>query len=293
VSAATWRIPLALAVFLAVAGVWHLLSREAPADCHLANLRIDESSGLARSRRSDGVFWTHNDSGDGPFLYAFNRRGEDLGTFRVARADHVDWEDLAAFNLDGRHLLLIGDTGDNARQRPHGTLYLVEEPAVPASGTAEATLLRTIRFRFQDGPEDGEGVAVDPTSRTVLIATRYHEPRCDVYALPLLDNEPAEPLVARRIARLPIDVGNAMDISPDGRRAVIGTYGDAYEFTRRKGETWAEAFSRPPRVLAMPRRRKGEAVAYGADAETLHLTSEGSPCRLWTVRRAEAAERGN
>src|SRR5262245_20994043 len=41
---------------------------------HLANLEnqsVKESSGIAASRLNAGVFWTHNDSGDDPFIYAF------------------------------------------------------------------------------------------------------------------------------------------------------------------------------------------------------------------------------
>ena len=32
--------------------------------------RITESSGLAASRQHPGIYWTHNDSDDGPYLYA-------------------------------------------------------------------------------------------------------------------------------------------------------------------------------------------------------------------------------
>jgi len=47
------------------------------APVHLVNLEnqsIKESSGIAASRRNAGIFWTHNDSGDGPFIYAFDRQ---------------------------------------------------------------------------------------------------------------------------------------------------------------------------------------------------------------------------
>src|SRR6266568_6264490 len=37
--------------------------------------RLVESSGVAVSRAYPGVLWTHNDSGDGPYLYATDLRG--------------------------------------------------------------------------------------------------------------------------------------------------------------------------------------------------------------------------
>ena len=57
---------------------------------------ISESSGLVASRTTPGAYWTHNDSGDGPFIYAFDTRGDSLGTFRVTGAQARDWEDIAA-----------------------------------------------------------------------------------------------------------------------------------------------------------------------------------------------------
>src|SRR4051794_6987818 len=39
---------------------------------------ITESSGLAASRKHPGVFWTHNDSGNGPYIFAITRDGHLL-----------------------------------------------------------------------------------------------------------------------------------------------------------------------------------------------------------------------
>jgi hypothetical protein len=64
----------------------------------LANLKnpsVNESSGLVASRSMPGVYWTHNDSGDGPFIYAFDAAGESRGVFRVSGAQARDWEDMS------------------------------------------------------------------------------------------------------------------------------------------------------------------------------------------------------
>ena len=53
---------------------------------------ISESSGLVASRTTPGAYWTHNDSGDGPFIYAIDTRGDSLGTFRVIGAQARDWD---------------------------------------------------------------------------------------------------------------------------------------------------------------------------------------------------------
>ena len=80
---------------------------------------ISESSGLAASRSTPGAYWTHNDSGDGPFIYAFDTRGDSYGVFRVTSAEARDWEDIAAGPgpQANKSYLYIGDIGDNDAKR--------------------------------------------------------------------------------------------------------------------------------------------------------------------------------
>src|SRR5678815_6027173 len=60
---------------------------------HLANLgnpAVKESSGIAASHFNTNILWTHNDSGGGPFVYAFDRQGKHRGVWRVTGAQAVD-----------------------------------------------------------------------------------------------------------------------------------------------------------------------------------------------------------
>lgn len=61
----------------------------------VSDRELPELSGLAASRRWPGVYWAHNDSGDGPRLFAFNRRGQVIARIEVEGAEAVDWEDIA------------------------------------------------------------------------------------------------------------------------------------------------------------------------------------------------------
>jgi len=56
---------------------------------------ITESSGIVASRRFPGVFWTHNDDGGQPVLYAIGKRGQALGRVAVDGVTVKDWEDIA------------------------------------------------------------------------------------------------------------------------------------------------------------------------------------------------------
>lgn len=276
----------------------------------LADQRIDESSGLACSRRRPGVFWTHNDSGDDSRLYAFDRRGRLLCTVQLPDVHAYDVEDVASLTIDGKPYLLVGDTGNNGLASEVQILYLIEEPpldpaldgplnppqrdgagagdnadagGVDRETVTEATIAQVIYLSYEDDHRDCEGLAVDTTTNTILLATKERATRSYVYALPWPENDPKKVSTARQIATLDVPPVTALDISPDGRRAVVLTYGDAYEFSRAEGEDWKTAFSRPGRWLPMPRRRQGESICYGPDGRTLYLTSEQLPTPLWEV----------
>jgi len=248
--------------------------------CNLAEPLIDESSGLAASRRHADIFWSHNDSGDLPRLYAFDRQGKIRAKVDLLRGSSLDWEDMASCRIDGRDCLLVADVGDNQQVRPHVDLYLVTEPDLDAGQVA---LQRQVRFRYADGSHNCEAVAFDPIDRQVLLITKTFDPPCRIFTLPWPAEPPREPQVARAVGSLPHRLVTAMDISPNGRRAVVSTYGPAYQWQRREGEDWASALARPGQQIALPMRRQGESVCYGADGKTLYLTSEKLPTPLWEV----------
>lgn len=258
----------------------------------LANRQINESSGLACSRRTPGVFWTHNDSGGRPRVFAFNRKGEHLAELTIRGARAIDWEDMCSFKQGGKSYLLLADTGDNARKRKRCTLYIVEEPKLDPTkrnvklfvkNTQNAKIAKRIRYTYEDGPHDCESVAVDPTSNTILLVSKRGTERY-VYTLPLPEKTPQKPQVAKKIATLRIPNTTAMDISPDGTRAIVLTYMMAYEYSRRDGESWAQAFARPGRTLLMPLRKQGEGICFGPDGKNLYLTSEKLPTPLIEIK---------
>jgi len=259
----------------------------------LANKNIAESSGLAASRMRDGIFWTHNDSGDKPRIYALDRKGRDLGMFDIRGAKARDWEDIAAFETVDRGFLLIGDVGDNHRKRRTCTLYVVPEPTIDlkrrAGGGVKVSM--KIDFSYEDGPQNCEALAVDFPNRKIYLLSKHLLPICKVYELPLPASRPGRKLVAKAVATLGISAATGMDISRDGRRAVICNYGEAFEYTRRCGRTWADAFARPPRRIVLPSRRQGESICYGPDDRTLYLTSEKLPTALLEVPPAGPASR--
>lgn len=252
----------------------------------LTDPAIEESSGLAWSWENTDILWTCNDSGDSARFFAVNLTGTYMGEFRV-EGDNKDWEDMCSFRTERENYLLLADVGDNDEKRNDYKLYLVKEPTLkkkPQLGKVETLKpFAVIPFTYEDGKHNCEAVGVDVKSGKIILVSKVLGLSCKAYELPLPLRREKGPFVAKPIATLNIPIVTAMDISPDGLRAIVLTYGDAYEYTRGEKESWADAFARKPRVIEMPLRRQGETICYGADGKTLYLTSEGKFCPLFMV----------
>jgi hypothetical protein len=262
---------------------------------------VDEISGVAASRRHPGILWAHNDSGDAPRLYALGPDGRVHARIDVTGARHVDWEDIAAFELDGAPMLLVADIGDNGGVRGELQLYVLREPERIADIALRPEW--TIRFRWPDGARDAEAVAVDVAAGEILLASKRRVP-AEVFRLPL---RPADDGVqtAERIGLLShIEQPSAaereaspvfgryrsqvtgMDLSPDGLTLAILTYQRIYLHHRGEDEAWAPALDRTPRVLRFPWLAQAEAIAWDLDGRGLWLTSERLPAPLLWVDAA-------
>ena len=251
--------------------------------CDLAEPSIRESSGLAISYRHPGLFWTHNDSGDEPRLFAFDEQGRHRGTCHLSGAMARDWEDMGSFQWRGQDLLFVGDVGDNLGQRSSCQVYLFAEPPSP---DGEARVLQTLEFSYEDGPRDCEALALDGSRREFLLVEKRLSLSSAVYRLPWTAGPAGERRLAQRIATIPLPWATSMDISSDGRRAIVATYGSAYEFSRQPEESWQTALARAGRMIELPHRTQGETICYGPDGVSLFLTSEQRPCPLFVLSPA-------
>lgn len=98
---------------------------------------LSEASGLSIQ---DSLFYWHNDSGDGPFLYATDTKGTLINKDSLA-APASDWEDLTT---DGNGHYYLGDFGNNLGQRKEMAIYRF----TPASEITEAI---SFTYPGQDG----------------------------------------------------------------------------------------------------------------------------------------------
>jgi hypothetical protein len=257
---------------------------------------IDESSGLAASRRTPDLLWTHNDSDGEPVLYAIGLDGKLRGSVRLEGVKNIDWEDMASFELDGRAWLMVGDLGENIKRKTPAAVYVVPEPSAAELSPDHDTLVPvawTIPVRYADGPHDCESLAVDVREQRIYLL-RKREDQKPLYSLPLRPVPAGSPAPeAQRLGlvphipqpnseqrAVPIATGRwrgnptAMDIAADGMKAVVLTYGDVLLYERKPGETWARALSRKPVILPPHGLAQAEAVCFSPDGRSIFVTEE-------------------
>jgi len=261
----------------------------------LRSKRLMESSGVAVSRRFDGVLWTHNDSGDKPVIYAINAAGDLLRIYHVPGADAVDWEDITLAPCPGGPgpCLYIADTGDNNEKRKTATIYIVPEPdyASAVADTSSTATARSVTVRYPDGPHDVEAIFVAPSGNVSLVSKgRTHGvlhfliPRDsltrDTTRAILLETLPINP--QRTMGRLVTGAA----ISPSKKKVVVRTYSELFFFTIDRGDRLRPDGKPCWLGAAEP---QGEAVDF-LDEDTLLLTSEALPDQNGTIYRVRCAQ---
>jgi hypothetical protein len=253
--------------------------------------RLTEISGLVASRRTPGVLWVHNDSGDGPFLYAVNLKGDLLAVYRVTGAQARDWEDIAIGPgpQPGVDYLYIGDTGDNTGRYPSITVYRVQEPVVdPHARGLEAKTkpAEAIQMVYPDGPRDAETLLVDPLTRDLyVISKRDLFSRVYRAAYPQATSQ-TTPL--ERVCLLPFGLATGGDVSPDGKKVMVRSMYWASLWDRDPAGPLWQAFRGKSRALPLASEPQGEAVGFDPNGQGYYTISEGKDPLIYFFAPAQS-----
>jgi hypothetical protein len=235
----------------------------------ISDPRIGESSGLIASRSHPGIYWTHNDSGDGPYVYAVDSATGKTVAKVTMRGVHA--RDVEAISIGPDGDLYLGDIGDNLNGSwPQVYVYRFPEPEQLRDQSVDVT---RYTVRYSDGPRDAEALMVQPRTGRLYIASK-NEDGGHLY------QGPAKLSAHGVNVFTPIgDVPWVTDgsFSPDGSRLVLRGYFWATEYR------WADDRPRKIGSVTVPMQPQGESVAFTPDGTALMYGSEGADSQVWKV----------
>lgn len=225
--------------------------------------RITESSGLAASRLHPGVYWTHNDSEDGPYLYAVDSRtGKTVATVTMRGVGEPRDVEAVSIGPDGN--LYVGDIGDNLDGSwDHVWIYRFPEPKQLRDATVRAT---QFDVTYADGARNAEAMMVHPKTGRVYIASK-NEDGGGLYEGPARLSTGGNN-VFRRVGEVPWVTDGAF--SPDGTQLVLRSYFSA------RGYAFADGRLGDDHRVDAPFQGQAESVTYTADGSALMFGSEGA-----------------
>jgi hypothetical protein len=242
--------------------------------CRVGDSRLTEISGMAATQ--DG-YVVVNDGADDPAgrrIFFLNKRCKVVRTVAYPSRPR-DTEDLA---LAGDGTVWVADIGDNGANRSTIALWRL------APGGRAPVIYR---LTYPDGAQDAEALLLAPDG-TPIIVTK--SPLAAGAYVPAATLRPGGTTSLRRAGnvRLPLtDTSNPFSlggrlvitggaVSPDGTRAVLRTYADAFTFEVRDGDVLGAITGGDPASTPLPDEPQGESIAWSRDGTALLTVSEGA-----------------
>ena len=241
--------------------------------CRVQDKRLTELSGLAAT---DDGYVTVDDGADEAShrkIFYLDRTCAVVRTVSYPSRPR-DTEDLA-LAADGT--LWVGDIGDNGLNRTTIALWRL----APGANKPELN-----RLSYPDGPHNAEALLLTAAGMPVVVTKTVGTAEVYVPATPVTPGR-TTPLRRAGTVGLPVTgtsnpfslagrlliTGGA--VSPDGRRAVLRTYADAFEFDVTGDDVVGALTAGTPRAIPLPDEPQGESVAYTPDGTALLTISEG------------------
>jgi len=244
----------------------------------LSDDRIDESSGIAPSHIHEGIYYTHNDSGDTARVFAFDKSGKTVATVNLDGVDAVDCEDMASAVIDGKPTVYLGDIGDNKAKRKSIAIYRFTEPASLNGESHQSP--EVIELTYPDGAHNAETLLVHPTTGAIAIVTKTSNGPSGIYTLtdsPTPGKHNLKKIGEIEVAAI-VKMGHLITggcWSPDAKHVVLRTYLQGYEFAvPDNGEWWKS----DPACVKTALELQGEGITYSPKEDRFLTTSEGKPC---------------
>jgi hypothetical protein len=230
----------------------------------IQDARIKESSGLIKSQKYEGIWWTSNDSGGTARIFGVDQAG-DVKAVLSFKAPVNDVEALAIDN----GTIYIADIGDNKSSRQMISVYTIPEPAKLGD---QSVKFHRYDFVYPDGAHDAETLLIQPDTHRLYFVTKVAQGKGAFYAAPEQSSRQGTNDLTR-LADAPPGITDGTFL-PDGKNLVLRSYVDIALLSWPAPNVQARA--------AVP-LAQGESVAIGPSATSLVVGSEGANSVVYQV----------
>lgn len=256
---------------------------------------LDEASGITPASEHDQTFWLHNDSGGRARLFLTRADGTHYGIVELEGIEPTDWEDMSRGpcpeNMDAS-CLFIGDFGDNNSVRNASTIHYLREPDVSPCEThaVPADKVHSVSYKYVDGARDAETLLVHPATGDLYIVEKTSGKVAGVYRFERKDLASSKQVQLDRVATIEMESALAPGrmatggaIAPDGSEMAIRSYTQIFTFCLPDEKPFRSIFDQTPVTDYSPGVVQGETLTYGADGQTLWLSSEGEHAPIYSI----------
>lgn len=226
---------------------------------------INETSGIADSRKNPGFLWVQEDGGNPTQLYLLNRAGIVQKKIFLDDVTNRDWEDMALVDNE----IYIGEIGDNNAAYTEYAIYKFPEPLMSVDTVHNP---ETIRFRYADGPRDAETFLVDPSDKSIYLITKRDNPSRIYKLSPPFSNAAVN--IASQVGELQLTGVVSAALSSDRKEIIAKTYFGLGYYKVGAGEKLESALGKTPFVLPYTAEPQGEAVCFSTSNNGYFTLSE-------------------
>ncbi|UQU66355.1 hypothetical protein COUCH_08815 [Couchioplanes caeruleus] len=253
--------------------------------CKVTDPLLNELSGIVATDDGYVVINDGTDSSAREKVFFLNGQCDITQRIPFSGRGPADTEDMIL--APGGKTLWIADTGDNGvRAKPATHRDTISVWTMPADGSKEPKIHR---LAYPDGDyHDAEALLLDGKGEPLIITKELVGP-AQIYApAAALKSNNTEGVPLKKVgqvelprtstpgtafARLAQGVVTGAAMSPDGKKVVLRTYLDAFEWDVTNGDVLA-ALKNKPRQTGLPNEPFGEAITYSPDGKTFATVSD-------------------